>query len=66
MTEEIPKTVWTYLGGFKRGIGLLSFVLLVLNGVGAIPLSAELATMITAIVMSAIGGNTVAGIKSAK
>jgi len=56
MAKE-PKTIWTPLGGFKRGMGLISLIMLILAGAGAVPISETLQTMFTSLALGAVGGN---------
>lgn len=61
MAEETkePKTIWTPFGGFKRGLGLISLVVLVASGAGVLPLTEALQQMFTTLALGAVGGNVI-------
>jgi hypothetical protein len=61
--EKKERDIWSPLGGFKRGMGFLSFIVLVAAYFLQLPNTTELQALLTAVIAASIGGNVLAGKK---
>lgn len=65
-TQQEQKTIWTYLGGFKRGMGFIGIIALLLDAAEYIEMPEDLRLIFMGLIGGAIAGNVVTHLKNGK